>query len=110
MWGKPHGRGAAEEPILKGSSSGQAATEPQLHGKSPGSLLPKELGDESTQVHKQAATKGPEPVLAWRAPFPERDQGGVTHTESSQAIAYLLGSSVGSSLGCLLGSRDSSPL
>lgn len=68
--GKPHRGKAAEEPIPKGSSLGQAATKPQLHGKAPGSSLPGKRGDESTQVHKQAAARGPgaHPHMACRVP------------------------------------------
>lgn len=52
----------------------------------------------------------PEPILVQRAVFPEWGQGGVTLSESTQVTAYLLGSSVASSLGCPLGSCESSPL
>jgi len=97
-WGKPH-RSTAEEPIPKGSSSGQAATKPQLPRKAPGSLLPREREMKAPSCTSRQLQGAPEPVPTWRAAALEWDEGGATHSESAQVIAYLLGSSVGSSLG-----------
>lgn len=113
--GKPHGRRAAEEPIPKASSSGQAATKLQLHGKAPGSPLllwrplPGERGgDESSQVQSRQLQRAPEPVLACAGCHIPGEEAGKCDLlqKSTQVITYLLGSSVGSSwvtLGCLPG-------
>lgn len=84
--GKQHGRRAAEEPIPKASSLGQAATKLQLHGKAPGSPLllwrplPGERGEMKAARCKAGSCKGHRsPSLhAQGAMFLERSQGSVT--------------------------------